>query len=67
MTIADVHTYIQAITVEHGGDDEYQHRTEDTMHVEFIRWIAEEGTPEQKKLAKAVLTVRDIKFSRWCA
>ena len=48
-------------------DDESAHSLEDSLHENFIKYIAKTGTKEQRKMAKEILRTSEFDFARWCA
>jgi len=48
-------------------DDESAHCAEDDLHVEFIAYVAQNGSAKLRDMATEVLKTSDINFSRWYA
>ena len=49
------------------GDYEGAHSLEDDLFEEFVKWIAQTGTNEQRNVANTVLESKLIDFARECA
>ena len=51
------------------GADESAHSSEDSLHLDFIKYVAtlSEHLPELAAKAKLVASTEDIEFSRWWA
>ena len=49
------------------NDNEMAHKAEDSLHIDFIKHIAKTGTKEQRKMAREILKVDKMDFSRWCS
>lgn len=49
------------------SDYEAAHKKEDNLRTAFIRFIAEQASPELAEMARAVLKTEDIVFDRYCA
>lgn len=49
------------------SDSEIQHSMEDGLNEEFIDWVALNAPEEIANMAKTIMKVRDLDFSRWYA
>lgn len=49
------------------NDSEIQHGMEDGLNEEFIDWVALNAPEEIANMAKTIMKVRDLDFSRWYA
>ena len=49
------------------SDNETAHALEDEMHKDFVTFVAKNGTPELKKMAKEILKSNKINFKRLCS
>lgn len=49
------------------GDYECAHGMEDQLMQDFIKHVAEKGSPKLKAMAREVLKTEDIDFPRYCA
>ncbi len=66
MDIEEIKATVEEIR-ELRHSDESAHIREDALHVKFIEFIAEQGSPELQAMAKEVLKTGEIPFCRWCA
>ena len=68
MTTEEIESRIKNIR-DIAGDDESAHWLEDSLHLDFIKYVAtlSEHLPELAAKAKLVASTEDIDFSRWCA
>ena len=48
-------------------DDELAHGLEDKLYADFVRYIANGGKKDLRKIANELLKTEDIDFARWCA
>ena len=50
-------------------DDESAHCAEDQLYYDFVEYLAANGSPHAgiRKMARALIKVRDIEFARWHA
>jgi hypothetical protein len=62
MTASDVRKRVEAIKAL-GHDYEAQHSETDKLHIEVLRWFAEQGYA----LAIAALETEKLDFPRYCA
>jgi len=46
-------------------DSELAHISEDALHLDFIKYISETGTEEQREMAEEVLKSEKLDFARW--
>lgn len=65
MTVDEINERVMRIR-EVSFDDEVAHNSEDGLHKDVLRAIAEMGG-EAGALAEAALTTSEIHFARWCA
>lgn len=66
MTLEEIEERINKVReLSRSGVCDEAHGKEDDLHIDFIKYITETGTTEQKKLAKKVLSTLKLKFSRW--
>ncbi len=49
----------------YSADDQAAHEMEDDLYREFIEYIRDSGTLEQRAMAEEVLKTSDIDFVRW--
>ena len=66
MTLGEIRSRIEKIK-EEVGDDGTQHSIEDTLHLDFIRYVSRHGDKELAILAEEILLVDKMPFARWCA
>jgi hypothetical protein len=65
LTADDIQRRVNAIAII-AGDPESAHISEDELHVDVLRAIAD-GAPDAAELAKAALHTLTLGFSRWYA
>lgn len=68
MTTKVIQQRINAIR-EMAGDDESAHAAEDSLYLEFIKYVASLGGvySDLANKAKLLHQTQNIKFARWCA
>jgi hypothetical protein len=66
MSIDEVQKRISEIR-ELKHDAESAHAFEDDLYADFVRWVSQAGTTEQRHIAHLILETKLIDFPRWCA
>lgn len=68
MTTNEIKKRIKKIR-DAGRDSETAHEQEDSLHLDFIKYVAtlSEHLPELAAKARLVASTEDIEFERWCA
>jgi hypothetical protein len=66
MTLSEARAKVEEIR-RVSEDEEIAHTLEDDLYYTFVLWIAIEGPPKFSEVAKEILEVTDIDFSRWTA
>lgn len=46
---------------------ETAHSREDSVYLQFIEWIAESGTKQQREIASILLSTQSLPIDRWYA
>ena len=68
MTTQDIEARIAAIAERvRDRDNESAHALEDELYVAFIRHVAQTTSPPLSDMARRVLDVHAMRFSRWYA
>ena len=67
MDSKDVRAEIKRICETLDGDDEYQHSAEDDLRLQFIEWVNDTGSDEQKEIASLLMQLSKADFCRWYA
>lgn len=66
MDIAEINKRIAHIK-KNSYDDELAHIEEDKLFIDFIKLVANSDNHSLSEMAKEVLKVQAVEFSRWCA